>query len=49
MGNNYRDINQVDNTMDEIRDQMDIANEISSAISQPVSFGVDMDEVFVWS
>jgi hypothetical protein len=30
--------------MDEIRDQMDLANEISDAISQPVGFGVDMDE-----
>ena len=40
----YRDINQVDNTMDEIRDQMDLANEISDAISQPVGFGLDLDE-----
>ncbi|ORZ33813.1 Snf7-domain-containing protein [Catenaria anguillulae PL171] len=38
------DINKVDQTMDEIRDQMDLANEISDAISQPVGFGVDMDE-----
>ena len=30
--------------MDEIRDQMDIANEISEAISQPIGFGIDMDE-----
>ncbi|KAJ1526492.1 Transmembrane 9 super member 1, partial [Nowakowskiella sp. JEL0078] len=30
--------------MDEIRDQMDLANEISDAISQPVGFGLDMDE-----
>ncbi|KAI9140920.1 Snf7-domain-containing protein [Paraphysoderma sedebokerense] len=38
------DINKVDATMDEIRDQMDLANEISDAISQPVGFGLDMDE-----
>ncbi|KAI9173149.1 ESCRT-III subunit protein snf7 [Blastocladiella emersonii ATCC 22665] len=38
------DINKVDQTMDEIRDQMDLANEISDAISQPVGMGMDMDE-----
>ncbi|KAJ3370067.1 hypothetical protein AMAG_14580 [Allomyces macrogynus ATCC 38327] len=38
------DINKVDATMDEIRDQMDLANEISDAISQPVGFGMDLDE-----
>ncbi|KAG0172177.1 ESCRT-III subunit protein snf7 [Apophysomyces sp. BC1034] len=36
------DINKVDATMDDIRDQMDIANEISEAISRPV--GEDFDE-----
>jgi charged multivesicular body protein 4A/B len=30
--------------MDDIREQMDLANEISDAISQPVNFGVDFDE-----
>lgn len=39
-----RDINKVDNTMDDIREQMDLANEISDAISQPVGFGVEFDE-----
>lgn len=39
-----RDINKVDQTMDDIRDQMDLANEISDAISQPVNFGVEFDE-----
>jgi charged multivesicular body protein 4 len=39
-----RDINKVDATMDEIRDQMDIANEISDAISKPV-LGDELDEV----
>lgn len=31
--------------MEEIRDQMELANEISDVISQPVGFGVEMDEV----
>jgi charged multivesicular body protein 4 len=38
------DINKVDNTMDDIREQMDLANEISEAISQPVNFGIEFDE-----
>ncbi|KAF8975429.1 hypothetical protein BGZ46_009129 [Entomortierella lignicola] len=37
------DINKVDQTMEQIREQMDIADEISSVISQPVG-GIDMDE-----
>jgi charged multivesicular body protein 4 len=39
-----RDIDKVDTTMDDIRDQMDLANEISEAISQPVGFGNEFDE-----
>ncbi|KAI9317694.1 Snf7-domain-containing protein [Dichotomocladium elegans] len=38
------DINKVDTTMDDIRDQMDIANEISEAISRPVGMGEELDE-----
>lgn len=30
--------------MDDIREQMDLANEISDAISQPLNFGAEMDE-----
>jgi charged multivesicular body protein 4 len=30
--------------MDDIREQMDLANEISDAISQPVGMGLDLDE-----
>ena len=30
--------------MDDIREQMDLANEISEAISQPVGFGAEFDE-----
>ncbi|KAG1198674.1 hypothetical protein G6F62_010066 [Rhizopus arrhizus] len=37
-------IDKVDETMDDIRDQMDIANEISEAISRPVGVGDDLDE-----
>ncbi|KAI8340474.1 Snf7 family [Chlamydoabsidia padenii] len=38
------DINKVDATMDDIRDQMDVANEISDAISRPVGMGEELDE-----
>ena len=30
--------------MDEIRDQMDLAGQISEAISQPAGFGAEIDE-----
>ncbi|KAJ3149249.1 ESCRT-III subunit protein snf7 [Geranomyces variabilis] len=40
----HLDINKVDATMDDIREQMDLANEISDAISQPVNFGVEFDD-----
>ncbi|KAJ2558273.1 ESCRT-III subunit protein snf7 [Coemansia sp. RSA 1933] len=42
----HKDLNvdKVDETMDEIREQMDLANEISDAISQPQMFGAEMDE-----
>ncbi|KAJ1957174.1 ESCRT-III subunit protein snf7 [Linderina pennispora] len=38
------DIDKVDQTMDDIRDQMDLANEVSEAISQPQFFGAELDE-----
>ncbi|KAJ2370976.1 ESCRT-III subunit protein snf7, partial [Coemansia sp. RSA 2607] len=38
------DIDKVDTTMDEIREQMDLANGISEAISQPQLFGAEIDE-----
>ncbi|CAO3595200.1 unnamed protein product [Absidia cylindrospora] len=38
------DIDKVDATMDDIRDQMDVANEISDAISRPVGMGEELDE-----
>jgi len=44
----HKDLNvdQVDDTMDEIREQMDIANEINDAISQPLGGEVlDEDEL----
>lgn len=43
----FRNIDKVDNTMDDIREQMDLANEISAAISSPLGndYGVDMDEL----
>ena len=38
----------VDDVMDEIREQMDLANEVSNAISQPVGFGMELDEVTIF-
>jgi charged multivesicular body protein 4A/B len=38
-------IDKVDKTMDDIRDQMDLSKEISDAISQPLGVGVDLDDV----
>lgn len=40
-----RNIDRVDTTMDSIREQMDLTNEISDAISNPVGMGHDIDEV----
>lgn len=37
-------IDRVDTTMDSIREQMDLTNEISDAISNPVGMGHDLDE-----
>jgi charged multivesicular body protein 4 len=42
--NGAMDVDKVDSTMDDIREQMDIADEISNAISQPVNFGAEFDE-----
>lgn len=40
-----RDIDKVDDLMSEITEQQDIAQQISDAISKPVGFGDDVDEV----
>ncbi|KAJ2635503.1 ESCRT-III subunit protein snf7 [Coemansia sp. RSA 1694] len=37
-------IDKVDQTMEDIREQMDLASEVSDAISQPQLFGAEMDE-----
>ncbi|OMJ23517.1 Vacuolar-sorting protein SNF7 [Smittium culicis] len=37
-------IDKVDQTMDEIREQMDLANEVSTAISQPELLGMGTNE-----
>ena len=39
-----RDIDKVDNTMDSIREEMALTNEISEAISNPVGMGHELDE-----
>jgi hypothetical protein len=38
-------VEKVDQTMDAIREQMDLTNEISDAISNPVGMGNMVDEV----
>ncbi|KAJ3285317.1 ESCRT-III subunit protein snf7 [Rhizoclosmatium sp. JEL0117] len=37
-------VEKVDETMEDIREQMDLANELSDAISAPVNFGTEIDE-----
>lgn len=41
----FRDVDQVHDMMDDIAEQQDVAKEISEAISNPVAFGNDIDEV----
>ena len=43
--NDIRNVDKVDQTMDSIREQMDLSNEISEAISNPVGMGNAVDEV----
>ncbi len=38
------DIDKVEDLMDEVREQQQIADEISSVISNPIGFGQDVDE-----
>lgn len=40
-----RDVDEVHGMMDDIAEQQDVAKEISEAISNPVAFGNDIDEV----
>lgn len=42
---NYRDVDKVHDMMDDIAEQQEVAREISEAISNPVAFGQDIDEV----
>ena len=39
-----RNIDKVDTIVDDIREQADLANEISTAISQPMGVGMDFDD-----
>ncbi|XP_059612989.1 charged multivesicular body protein 4c [Phlebotomus argentipes] len=41
---NHMDVDQIHDMMDDIAEQQNIATEISDAISNPVSFGQDVDE-----
>ena len=40
-----RNVDDVHNLMDDVAEQQEIANEISDAISNPVGFQQDIDEV----
>ena len=41
----FRDVDKVHDLMDDVAEQQEIANEISDAISNPVGFNTDLDEV----
>lgn len=41
----FRDIDKVDELMQDITEQQELAQEISDAISKPVGFGEEFDEV----
>ena len=41
----HRDIDKVDDLMQDITEQQELAQEISDAISKPVGFGEEFDEV----
>ena len=43
-----RDVDDVHDIMDDIQEQTEIANEISTALSQPVGFQ-DVDEVNIYA
>lgn len=48
--NNYfhsRNVDDVHNMMDDIAESQDLSKEISEAISNPVAFGTDIDEVSI--
>lgn len=42
-----RDVDKIDDLMQDINEQQDVAQEISDAISRPVGFGEEFDEVIV--
>lgn len=42
----YRNVDDVHNMMDDIAESQDLSKEISEAISNPVAFGADVDEVY---
>lgn len=43
----FRNVDDIHNLMDDVAEQQEIANEISDAISNPVGFGQDVDEVSI--
>jgi charged multivesicular body protein 4 len=47
--NDDRDVDKVHDMMDDIAEQQDLAREITDAISNPVGFGAEYDEVSSFS
>ena len=45
----FRDVDKVHDLMDDISEQQELSNEISEAISNPVGFGQDVDEVRIYA
>lgn len=43
-----RNVDDVHDIMDDLQEQNEIAEEIQNAISQPIGFGMELDEVRVW-
>lgn len=41
----FSEVDDVDDLMADIQEQMEKANEISQAISEPTGYGLDLDEV----
>jgi Snf7 len=41
----FSDVDEVHNIMDDLQEQQEISGEISEAISNPIGFGHDIDEV----
>ena len=43
-----RDVDDVHDLMDDIQEQNEVATEISDALSQPIGFNQEIDDVSIW-